>query len=47
VDPGLLDQCHETFFIPMQGRKNSFNVSVAYGIALGLIRILGGKEKNR
>lgn len=44
VDPGLLEQCHETFFIPMHGRKNSFNVSVAYGIALGLIRIIGGKE---
>jgi tRNA G18 (ribose-2'-O)-methylase SpoU len=47
VDPGLLDQCHETFFIPMHGRKNSYNVSVAYGIALGLIRIFGGTESNK
>lgn len=47
VDPGLLEQCQETFFIPMHGRKNSFNVSVAYGIALGLIRIIGSKENNK
>jgi tRNA G18 (ribose-2'-O)-methylase SpoU len=44
VDPGLLEQCHETFYIPMYGKKSSFNVSVAYGIALGLIRITGCKE---
>jgi tRNA G18 (ribose-2'-O)-methylase SpoU len=44
VDPGLLEQCHEIFFIPMDGIKSSFNVSVAYGIALGLIRITGGQE---
>jgi tRNA G18 (ribose-2'-O)-methylase SpoU len=47
VDPGLLVHCHETFFIPMHGMKNSFNVSVAYGIALGLIRIIGGIENNK
>jgi len=46
VDPGLLEQCHETLFIPMYGIKNSFNVSVAYGIALGFIRLMEGKEKN-
>lgn len=47
VDPGLLEQCHETFFIPMYGIKNSFNVSVAYGIALGLIRVIGSTENNK
>lgn len=47
VDPGLLKQCHEIFFIPMYGRKNSFNVSVAYGIAMGLIRMLGGKDNKQ
>ena len=47
VDPGLLEHCHETFFIPMRGIKNSFNVSVAYAIALGSIRIVGGKEINK
>lgn len=45
VDPGLLERCHETFFIPMVGEKNSFNVSVAFGIALGLIRLTAGREK--
>ncbi len=33
VDPELLDLCDEIFFIPMQGRKRSFNVAVAFGIA--------------
>lgn len=37
VDPGLLNLCHETFFLPMQGRKKSFNVSVAYAIAVGMM----------
>jgi 23S rRNA (guanosine2251-2'-O)-methyltransferase len=41
VDPGLLELCHETFFIPMYGKKKSFNVSVAYGMTIGLIRING------
>jgi tRNA G18 (ribose-2'-O)-methylase SpoU len=45
VDPGLLELCHETFFIPMVGQKSSFNVSVAFGIALGLIRFTAGEEK--
>jgi 23S rRNA (guanosine2251-2'-O)-methyltransferase len=47
VDPGILEHCHETFFIPMYGIKNSFNVSVAYGIALGFIRLMEGKDKNK
>jgi tRNA G18 (ribose-2'-O)-methylase SpoU len=47
VDPGLLEQCHEIFFIPMHGIKKSFNVSVAYGIALGFIRLMEGKVKNK
>ena len=33
VDPELLDQCDETFFIPMRGEKKSFNAAVAFGIA--------------
>ena len=37
VDPGLLNLCHETFFLPMHGRKKSFNVSVAYAIAVGMM----------
>jgi 23S rRNA (guanosine2251-2'-O)-methyltransferase len=47
VDPGLLGLCHETFIIPMSGIKNSFNVAVTFGIALGLIRIAGDKDKSK
>ena len=34
VDTGLLDRCDHIVEIPMQGKKESFNVSVAAGIAL-------------
>lgn len=34
VDPGLLDLCEDTLFIPMYGTKGSLNASVALGIAL-------------
>jgi 23S rRNA (guanosine2251-2'-O)-methyltransferase len=37
VDPGLLNLCHEIFFLPMHGRKKSLNVSVAYAIAVGMM----------
>jgi 23S rRNA (guanosine2251-2'-O)-methyltransferase len=37
VDPGLLNLCHETFFLPMQGRKKSFNVSVAFAITVAMM----------
>jgi len=33
VDPQILDLCEEILFIPMNGRKRSFNVAVAFGIA--------------
>jgi tRNA G18 (ribose-2'-O)-methylase SpoU len=33
VDPQILELCGEIFFIPMGGRKRSFNVAVAFGIA--------------
>jgi tRNA G18 (ribose-2'-O)-methylase SpoU len=33
VDPELLSQCDEIFFIPMRGGKKSFNAAVAFGIA--------------
>ena len=33
VDPELLDLCDQIAFIPMQGRKKSFNVSAAFAIA--------------
>jgi tRNA G18 (ribose-2'-O)-methylase SpoU len=40
VDPGILDYCQQTFKIPMHGKKSSYNVSVAFGIVLGLIRLM-------
>jgi tRNA G18 (ribose-2'-O)-methylase SpoU len=33
VDPGLLDLCDEIFYIPMRGKKRSFNVAMAFSIA--------------
>lgn len=37
VDPGLLDICDKILFLPMRGKKRSFNVAVAYGIAIGIL----------
>lgn len=34
IEAGLLSQCDHTVEIPMRGQKESFNVSVAAGIAL-------------
>ena len=34
IESALLDHCEDIIEIPMQGRKESFNVSVATGIAL-------------
>lgn len=34
IDRAILDECDEILEIPMQGKKESFNVSVATGIAL-------------
>ena len=34
IERGLLDQCNDIIGIPMKGQKESFNVSVAAGIAL-------------
>jgi tRNA G18 (ribose-2'-O)-methylase SpoU len=34
VDPGILELCEQTVHIPMAGQKRSFNVAVAYGIAV-------------
>lgn len=34
IEPELLAMCDQTFEIPMHGQKESFNVSVATGIAL-------------
>lgn len=34
VDPGLLDLCDQVVHIPMRGHKRSFNVEVAFAIAV-------------
>jgi len=34
IEPAILDHCQDIIEIPMQGNKESFNVSVATGIAL-------------
>lgn len=34
IDSALLNECEDIIEIPMQGKKESFNVSVAAGIAL-------------
>jgi 23S rRNA (guanosine2251-2'-O)-methyltransferase len=34
VDPELLDLCDQIVYIPMKGKKSSFNVEVAFGIAV-------------
>ncbi|HET9588103.1 MAG TPA: RNA methyltransferase, partial [Anaerolineales bacterium] len=38
VDPELLDLCDRVYGIPMQGRKRSFNVAIAFGIAAYALR---------
>ena len=42
VDPGILDLCDRTLWIPMQGQKQSLNVAVAFGIAAYFIRQIPG-----
>ncbi len=34
IEPALLDQCQDIIEIPMRGKKESFNVSVAAAIAM-------------
>jgi 23S rRNA (guanosine2251-2'-O)-methyltransferase len=41
VDPGLLDLCDRQVWIPMQGMKESLNVSIAFSIAAYLLRYTG------
>jgi tRNA G18 (ribose-2'-O)-methylase SpoU len=33
VDPGILELCKRILFVPMLGKKGSFNVAVVFGIA--------------
>jgi len=38
VDPGLLDLCDAIYHIPMYGKKKSFNVGTAFGIAAYILK---------
>jgi 23S rRNA (guanosine2251-2'-O)-methyltransferase len=37
VDPALLDLCEQIVYIPMQGKKRSLNVEVAFGVAVSAL----------
>ena len=37
VDPALLDLCEQVVYIPMQGKKRSLNVEVAFGVAAAML----------
>jgi 23S rRNA (guanosine2251-2'-O)-methyltransferase len=37
VDPALLDLCEQIVYIPMQGKKRSLNVEVAFGVAMSAL----------
>jgi tRNA G18 (ribose-2'-O)-methylase SpoU len=45
VDPAILSICDRIVHIPMQGYKRSLNVSIAFGIAVYLIRYTQSKEE--
>jgi tRNA G18 (ribose-2'-O)-methylase SpoU len=38
IDPSILDESDRVFNLPMQGSKESLNVSVAFGIAIYWLR---------
>ncbi len=40
VDPGVIELCDKVISIPMLGKKRSYNVAVAYGIAAGYLLYL-------
>ena len=46
VDPGILELCRHTVWIPMTGEKRSLNVSVAFGIAAYALRFLSTSSAN-
>ena len=37
VDPGIIKQCDKVISIPMVGRKQSYNVAIAFGIAVSFL----------
>lgn len=49
VDPGIVELCDKVISIPMYGEKQSYNVAVAYGIAISFMlyrhRVSQGSDK--
>jgi tRNA G18 (ribose-2'-O)-methylase SpoU len=37
VDPGIIEMCDEVISIPMLGKKHSYNVAVAFGMAASFL----------
>jgi tRNA G18 (ribose-2'-O)-methylase SpoU len=37
IDPGILEICHKVVSIPMLGKKRSYNVAIAFGIAASFL----------
>ena len=46
IDPAIITHCHNTVVLPMQGVKDSLNVSVAFGIAIYQLQF-GAQYGNR
>ncbi|MEW6651674.1 MAG: RNA methyltransferase, partial [Chloroflexota bacterium] len=44
VDPGILDLCEQSIWIPMAGYKRSLNVAVAFGIAVYHLMFAGRRQ---
>lgn len=40
IDPGILEVCERILYIPMQGHKESLNLTVAFGVAAYFLRFL-------
>jgi 23S rRNA (guanosine2251-2'-O)-methyltransferase len=38
VDPKIIEQCERIVYIPMVGKKRSYNVAIAFGIAASYLR---------
>lgn len=45
IDPGIMQLCERSIYIPMLGTKKSLNVAVAFGIAIYMLRYLACKQK--
>jgi tRNA G18 (ribose-2'-O)-methylase SpoU len=46
VDPRILEQCERILRLPMLGIKGSLNVSVAFGVALYVLRFGRGRAQS-